>query len=117
MISRQLRLLKLDSASNNVKVNPIRDPVLTLELSSFVLDSTLPDLAIYIDSEITLENISNRLINQNVTPPGPSFVGLVTINEAIRTTKVIIATSHKTTNNAEFFDFIRYKQLSHICKT
>ncbi len=106
-MSLQFKLLRLESASNKVTLNPKIEPVLRQENSSFFLDSAFLDLKKYRTTVVKLEIINKKSINQNVTPPGPSLVGLVTNKDTINKHIDINATKVIKLNKAVTLFFIR----------
>jgi hypothetical protein len=106
-MSLQFKLLRLESASNKVTLNPKIEPVLKQENSNFVLDSVFLDLKKYKRTVVKLEIINKKLINQNVTPPGPSFVGLVTNKDTTNRHIVMNAKKVIKLNKAVTLFFIR----------
>lgn len=97
-MSRQLKLRKLDSANSKVAQNPNKNPVLKDDCSIACLLSRFFVLRIRhanINKVTTDASISNRLINQKVTPAGPILVGLVVARVITNITVVV----HNSTIN------------------
>ena len=106
-MSLQFKLLRLESASNRVTLNPKIEPVLKHESSNFFLNSVFLDLKKYKRRVDRLEIINKKLINQNVTPPGPSLVGFVTKIDTTNRHIVMNATKAIKLNKAVTLFFIR----------
>ncbi|GDX62787.1 hypothetical protein LBMAG34_3210 [Candidatus Saccharibacteria bacterium] len=107
IISLQFKLLRLDKANSNVRLNASIDPVLADDNNKLFLDSALFLLARYKIKVVILEIIRSTSINQKVTPPGPSFVGFVIKIAATNTAKLTKATIEIITIKPETLFFIR----------
>jgi len=62
---------------------------------------------------IRADTMTKALINQKVTPAGPSLVGLVVKSDSTKSTAVIIRTADIATKYTVARFFIRYNILSH----
>jgi len=115
-ISLQLKLRKLERARSPTILKPTSDPNRKLLLKRAIWLSWFLRFLILNLKDTTViraDTMTKALINQKVTPAGPSLVGLVVKSDSTKSTAVIIRTADIATKYTVARFFIRYNILSH----